>query len=176
MAPDAPSTGADVCVAPGAPGGAVVISGHSLGPGGCPGTTVTLGTHGASGHADVAHSSTRGASDFHCSAPPPGAVVFPAPAVGSLCSGTVATATSAADVSKSAGPTSVSFSGASGVVPTAAAISSCSKIGGFVPVFDAATRALKRGRVLVSLSCPHCDFPVLDTGRRVCFDGERTCK
>ena len=34
---------------------------------------------------------------------------------------------------------------------------------------------VKRGQVLVSLSCPHCNFPVLDKGRRPCFDAERTC-
>ena len=45
-----------------------------------------------------------------------------------------------------------------------------------MPVFEAALRSLKRGRALVALSCPHCAFPVLDTGKRVCFDGERTCK
>ena len=70
----------------------------------------------------------------------------------------------------------VSFSGRSGVTPTTFALSACEKVGGFLPVFEAALRSVKRGKVLAALSCPHCSFPVLDTGRRVCFDGERTCK
>ena len=62
------------------------------------------------------------------------------------------------------------------MVPTASALASCEKLGGFIPVFDTALRHLKRGKTLASVSCPHCTFPVLDTGRRVCFDGERMCR